>query len=125
MHLHYRREAHTLSMNEIPIVLGLFLAGGTSLLLAQLVGAAVALVFYRRQRALKVGFNLALFAFGSTLALLIFNAIATDENALGPAGWVAAFLGAGASSLSAVLLVGVAIWLAEGRRRCASCRRSS
>ena len=115
VHLHYRREAHTLSMNEIPIVLGLFLAGGTSLLLAQLVGAAVALVFYRRQRALKVGFNLALFAFGSTLALLIFNAIATDENALGPAGWVAAFLGAGASSLSAVLLVGVAIWLAEGR----------
>ena len=45
VHLHYRREAHTLSMNEIPIVLGLFLATGTSLLLAQLVGAAVALVF--------------------------------------------------------------------------------
>jgi diguanylate cyclase (GGDEF)-like protein len=115
VHLHYRREAHTLSMNEIPIVLGLFLATTSSLLVGQLVGAAVALVFYRRQRALKVAFNLALFAFGTTLALLIFHAIATQENALGPVGWLAAFLGAGASSLSAVLLVGVAIWLAEGR----------
>jgi diguanylate cyclase (GGDEF)-like protein len=115
VHLHYRREAHTLSMNEIPIVLGLFLASASSLLLGQLVGAAVALVFYRRQRALKVAFNLALFAFGTTLALLVFNVIAANENALGPAGWLAAFLGAGASSLSALLLVGVAIWLAEGR----------
>src|SRR5262245_2854468 len=115
VHLHYRREAHTLSMNEIPIVLGLFLASASSLLVGQLVGAAVALVFHRRQRALKVAFNLALFAFGTTLALLVFHAIATNENALGPAGWLAAFLGAGASSLSALLLVGVAIWLAEGR----------
>jgi diguanylate cyclase (GGDEF)-like protein len=115
VHLHYRREAHTLSMNEIPIVLGLFLATAPSLLIGQLLGAAVALVFYRRQRSMKVAFNLALFSFGTTIALIVFHATTVQANVFGPSGWIAAFLGTGAASLSAVLLVGVAIWLAEGR----------
>src|SRR4029453_15942964 len=64
----------------------------------------------------KVGFNLALFTFGTTLALLIFNAIATPENALGPVGWVAAFLGPGAPAPPPAALPGGArVWPAEGR----------
>src|SRR5690349_21851824 len=58
VHLRFRSEAHSFSLNEIPLILGLFFVSANGLVAAQLVGAAVALVFHRRQPALKLVFNL-------------------------------------------------------------------
>ena len=51
VHLHFRKQAHTLSLSEVGLALGLFFASPADLLIAHIVGATVALVFNRRQRA--------------------------------------------------------------------------
>ena len=47
---HLRRETHTLSLNEIPLVLGLFFLGPLHLLLTHVTGSASRCSRYRRQR---------------------------------------------------------------------------
>src|SRR3954468_22156487 len=50
IHLHFRREAHTLSLNEFGLVLGLIFVSPERLILAQLLGGFAALFLHRRQR---------------------------------------------------------------------------
>lgn len=58
VHLQFRGDAHTLSISEVPLVVGLLLATPAELVTAQLIGSAVALGFHRRQRPVKLAFNL-------------------------------------------------------------------
>jgi diguanylate cyclase (GGDEF)-like protein len=115
VHLHFRSEAHSLSLSELGLVLGLFFMAPGALLIAQLCGASVALLAVRRQRPLKVAFNLAQFAFSSCLALLIFHTLTSASNVKGPIGWAAALVSVGAASMTGVVLVSVAISVAEQR----------
>jgi diguanylate cyclase (GGDEF)-like protein len=115
VHVHFRSEAHSLSLSEIGIVLALYLASPGELLLAQLLGAAVALTIVRRQRPLKLAFNLTVFSFGSCLALLVFHGFLRLGDAYGVAGWAGALLGAATNAVVGVLLVSVVIWLAAAR----------
>ncbi len=62
VHLHFRSEAHTLSLSEFGLVVGLFCTSPEGLVAAHLCGAAAALIVHRRQRPLKAAFNLSLFA---------------------------------------------------------------
>jgi diguanylate cyclase (GGDEF)-like protein len=114
VHLHFRSEAHTLSFSELALVLGLFLVAPGDLLLAQLLGAGIALLLRRRQRPLKAAFNLSLFALTSCLALSIFHTVIHFGDALGPVGLLGALAGAATSSVAGVALVSAAIYLAEG-----------
>src|SRR4051795_10762635 len=43
VHVHFRRDAHSFSLSEVPLVLGLFFTSPLGLVLAQLTGAAIAL----------------------------------------------------------------------------------
>src|SRR6187551_563355 len=43
VHVHFRREAHTISLNEVGLVLGFFVLSPVALVVAQLVGAGTAL----------------------------------------------------------------------------------
>jgi diguanylate cyclase (GGDEF)-like protein len=115
VHLHFRSEAHSLSLSELGLVLGLFFVAPGGLLIAQLCGASVALLAVRRQRPLKVAFNLAQFAFSSCLALLIFHALTGAGNVTGPIGWAAALVSVAVASMTGVALVSVAISVAEHR----------
>jgi diguanylate cyclase (GGDEF)-like protein len=116
VHLHFRSEAHSLSLSEAGLVFGLFFASPLGLITAQLAGAALALLAFRRQRPLKVAFNLAQFALSSCVALLIFRALTDVSGVEGPVAWLAAFAAAGAASVTGVSLVGVAIALSEGTK---------
>ena len=73
VHLSIGRETHTFSLNECPLVLGLFLAAPGDLLLGQLVGAAFALALVRRQSPRKLAFNLASFALSTAAAIAAFT----------------------------------------------------
>src|SRR5665213_211659 len=75
VHLHFRRGAHSFSMSEIPLVLGLFFATPRELLLAQLAGCALALAVQRRQSPLKAAFNLTNFAMTTSVAVLLLRVI--------------------------------------------------
>ena len=91
VHIAVGPDTHTFSLREVPLMLGAFLALPEDVLLGQLLGAGIALVFIRRQSAVKVVFNLATFTFTAALALLAFYALVDPADPLGPRGWVAAF----------------------------------
>ena len=112
IHLHFRRETHSLSLTDFAIVLGLFLVTPGGLLVAQLAGAAAAMVFLRRQRPVKIAFNLAQFAFGTSIALVLFRALTPNPETAAPAAWCSALLAVGAAALIGVLLVAVVIRMA-------------
>src|SRR5437868_2522281 len=86
VHVHFRRETHTLSPIEVPLVLGLFAASPLGLISAQLLGMGAALVFYRRQRPLKAVFKLSQSALGTVLAVAVFRSIVSGQDPFGPAG---------------------------------------
>jgi diguanylate cyclase (GGDEF)-like protein len=114
VHIQFHREAHSFSLSEIPLVLGLYFASPPMLMLAMLVGSAVTLVGHRRQSPLKLVFNLANFGFGAAVALVVFHAVLGHGNPAGPGGWLAAFTAAFASDLLGVTILTVAIGVAEG-----------
>lgn len=72
VHIQFRQDAHTISMSEIPMTLGLLLASPVALLVGQLVGSAVALAAHRRQRPMKLVFNVGQLVLQTTVAVAIF-----------------------------------------------------
>src|SRR5207237_6629777 len=72
VHIEFRRDAHSVSLNEIPLVLGLVFVSPTHMLVAQVIGAGVILVLHRRRAVLKLMVNLShlvLEAFVATVVL--------------------------------------------------------
>jgi len=113
VHVHYRRQAHTLSLNEIVIVLGLFFLPPAGLLLAQLIGAPLALLINRRQRSVKFAFNMAQLVLTTGLAINIFQAVLGSAPLQSYRAWAAAMLSVSISAVIGVLLVAVVIGIAE------------
>jgi diguanylate cyclase (GGDEF)-like protein len=110
-----RREAHTLSLSEVPLVLGLFALSPLGLVTAQLVGMGAALVLYRRRRPLKIVFYLARSALGTVLAVAVFRAIVDGRDPFQPTGWVGVLAAASLAAATGVALVAAAVTLAEKR----------
>ena len=108
VHVHLRTEATSFSMSEIALVLGLVYASPGQLLVARLVGGVAALVLHRRQRWLKVTFNLSLFALETCVAILVFRALLGDADTQSLTAWAAVL----AAVLAALVVSSVAVSLA-------------
>ena len=123
VHLMVRSQAITVSLSEIPLVVGFYLLAPAYLVVAQFIGAGVVLVVYRRQPPLKLAFNLAIFSLGSSLAVLAFQEIAR----LGPTNlfvwWIASFLGAATAITVSALAISVVISLRQRRLELGLLRR--
>jgi diguanylate cyclase (GGDEF)-like protein len=115
VHLRFRRDAHSFSMSEIPLVLGLFFTDPALVVPAQVLGSAIALVAHRRQPLLKLSFNLTQFALQGCVAVFVFQGIVALGDPLGPAGWAAAVLATQATLLLADGLINAAIALSGDR----------
>lgn len=113
VHFHFRRGAHTLSLNELPLVIGFFLAMPLQVMVAQAIGSAAALAIHRRQPPVKLAFNIASFGLSSAIGLLVFYGLGSGPLT-DPARWLAAFLGVFVSNLVGVTAVAVAISMSEG-----------
>jgi diguanylate cyclase (GGDEF)-like protein len=113
VHLHFRKQAHTLSLSEVGLAFGLFFASPANLLVANVVGATAALVINRRQRAIKLAFNLAELPLCTGVAVYVFRSLATPES--GPRVWAVAMLAAAAAHLLGIVLVSTVIAVAEKR----------
>ncbi len=114
IHAHVRGSAHSLSLSELPLVLGLLLADPSDLVIAMVVGPAIVLLWTRGQGPVRLFFNLAQFALTATLATIVLHAIATPPDAIGPLVWGATFAAVFAASLTGAVLVFCAIGLSEG-----------
>lgn len=115
VHIHFRRSAHSMSLAEIPLVFGLVFATGRDVILAAALGRLIILALHRRLPALRLAFNLGQFLLGTCLAVLVFHAVTGPQSGVGPVVWAAAALATCANSVSAVLLISVAVSVTEGR----------
>jgi GGDEF domain-containing protein len=91
VHVDVRRDTYSVSMMELPLVVGLFLAGPVAVVGGRLAGAAIALFLFRRQTPLKASFNLSLYLTETIVAILVFRALVGASSAVEPSSWVAAF----------------------------------
>ena len=129
VHLHIGRSAHSFSMSEIPLIVGFFFLSPVGLLAARFVGAGLALMIARRQRSVKLAFNLSQFMLSSVAALAVLHILidafpptaaarpgiaATAIAPFGPAEWIAAIAATLVENFVGVLAVAAAITLAEG-----------
>ena len=109
VHVKFRRNTQSFSMSDIPLVLGLFFVSPLGVLLAQLVGNAVALTANRRQPMLKLFFNLAQFSLVTGFTIVLFRLVVGSSDPFGPVGWVAAIVAVSLGNVAANALVHVAI----------------
>ncbi len=122
IHLHIGRSAHSFSMSEVPLVLGLFFLSPGEFLVARFVGAGLALVISRRQRSVKLAFNLSQFMLSSVVALAVFHIpsfgprvdLLAGPTSVGPLHWFTGLAATYAENFVGVLAVSSAISLAEG-----------
>ena len=112
VHVHFRKQTHTLSVTEIGLVFGLFFATPLALFAGQAVGAFLALAAHRRQRPVKLAFNIAEQSLCTGIALLVFRAVAGQGGQL----WGAALVAVGVAHVAGVLLVSAVIAVAERAR---------
>jgi diguanylate cyclase (GGDEF)-like protein len=116
VHIEFRRDAHSVSLNEIPLVLALVFASPGHLLLAHLIGGGAILVLHRRQATLKLVFNLSHFALEDCVAILVFHAvIGGGALRLGPPLWIAAVVATVAAAIVSVVTVSVVIWVHQNK----------
>ncbi len=73
IHVPTRRDTHSMSFGELPLCLGLFLLTPLALVGAAVIGPTFALVFHRRQRGVKLWFNMVGFAVQTALAAATFH----------------------------------------------------
>ncbi len=116
VHLHFRRGAHSFSLSEVPLVIGLFFAAPGDLVLAHALAGGAALIIHRRQQTVKLAFNIATFALGTGVAVVVFHMLAVGIS-IGPVQWAAAIAAVLASNLVGMISVTTVISLSEGRPR--------
>jgi signal transduction histidine kinase len=115
VHFRFRRDAHSFSVSEIATVLGLYLADPLSLVIGQVVGGAVALVFNRHQRGVRVVFNVAAFGIQTLVVAGIFYGLVDRTDPLSLSGALGALIGSLVALGLATLLITGAIHITGGR----------
>jgi diguanylate cyclase (GGDEF)-like protein len=117
VHLQFRKQAHTLSLTEIGLTLGLLLGAPMALLLGQLAGTLVALIVTRwksQRQLVKFAFNLAELPLCSGVALIIFRSLAQPGDSA-PHIWVLVLFACAVTHVLGILLVSAVIAIAEER----------
>jgi signal transduction histidine kinase len=115
VHIRTARHAQTFSLVEIPLVFGLAFATPGGLVLAETVGVGIALAVHRRQRPLRLSFNIAQRAC-TTLLAVVFVAVCRSVLPAGwPSLWVSLFGATILADLVGAMLINVAIGLSDER----------
>ena len=115
VHVRFRRSAHSFSLADLPFVFGLVFATGDDFVLGALVGHAIVLGLIRRLEPVKLLFNLAQLALAATLAAALLNAVAGGAGAMEPETWIGLYVATLTSGALTIVLLGIAIAIAEGR----------
>jgi diguanylate cyclase (GGDEF)-like protein len=116
VHLRFRRDTHSFSLSEIPLIVGLYFLRPDDLLLALIVGSGAALALHRRQPAVKLVFNLVNLAFATGFGVVVFRVILGAEGPIGPTGWAATIIAAISTDVVSLVMISCAIALATGNR---------
>jgi diguanylate cyclase (GGDEF)-like protein len=111
----FRRQGCSFSLTEIALVLGLWFSGGLTVVLAATAGSGAAFFLHRRNRGLKLWFNLTQVAASTVVAVTVFQAVGAGGDPLQPRAAVATFAATLAAVAVATSAVSLAIALYQGR----------
>jgi diguanylate cyclase (GGDEF)-like protein len=112
-YLQTKREARTVSISELPLVLGLFLASPAQLLLGRLAGSVAIFLIHRRAPGLKTAWNLALVSLQTAVAVALFHLLAGGRELGNPLVWLGAYGGAIAANCVASIALALVIAVYE------------
>jgi diguanylate cyclase (GGDEF)-like protein len=115
VHIHLGRSTQSLSLSETPMVAGLAFLSPLGLLIARFLGTLYALSVHARVPPVKLGFNLAVGALETTVALTVWHVIMGGADPISPRGWMAAVLAILAMDALSALCFLVVLSLHEGR----------
>jgi diguanylate cyclase (GGDEF)-like protein len=124
VHVQIRREANTFSLNELPLVAGLYFTSPVGMVVAQALGAAIALAFHRRQPPLKLVFNVAKLSLEAAVAQVIFHWVVGAHPVIGLYGWMGGLAAIAVVDTLGCLVVQTVIALTEGRPKAVSTVRA-
>ncbi len=114
VHVRFRRDAHSFSMSEVPLILALFFLTPGQILISQFVGTTLALALNRRQRSVKLAFNVVQLTLQASVMIGIFLAITHGRDPLGPMGWLGLGLGIVATVIVSTTMIPAAIRMSGG-----------
>ena len=123
IHIEIGDDAHSFTLSEVPLVIGMFLSTPGDVVLARVVGAFIVLAIVQRQQALKLGFNLSLAALESVCAM---TALAAARSVLGDgvaASWTAVMIAVWCATAMQSIAIPLVIKLSGGPRERGLARR--
>jgi diguanylate cyclase (GGDEF)-like protein len=111
VHVHFRRSAHTLTLAELPLALGLLFAAPGDIVIGWVAGAGLVLVLNRNLPRIRLLFNLGQLGVTAGVAVALFHAVSGPVADNGPQLWAAAVVSVLLASVVSVSLVSAAMWL--------------
>ena len=110
-HVQFRRELHTFTFSEIPLVIGLFFASPTDLIIGRLIGGAIFLGILERQKFRKLSLNLASFLAECAVLLLVYGWLEDGSGITSPLAWLVTLAAvASASSVGFAVVISAVGW---------------
>ena len=113
LHVQVKREAQTVALSEFPLVLGLTFAAPTVLVGALVLGASTAYLVHRRQRGIKLAYNIALKTADAMVSVTLYYLVLGDEPILGWRWILACYLAVAVAALLDGLTTQLVIGLHE------------
>ncbi len=111
VHVHFRRSAHTLTLAELPLALGLLFSAPGDVIIGWVAGAGLVLMLNRNLPRVRLVFNLGQLGVTAGLAAALFHGVSGPAADAGPRVWAAAVASVLLASVVSVGLVGAAMWL--------------
>jgi diguanylate cyclase (GGDEF)-like protein len=115
-HLEVREEAHTFTLSELPLVIGLFFSAPWAIVVARIFGEAIYFGIRRRQALTKLVFNLSMFLAETAAAVVVFRLVSHGLSPLNPASWLPVLLAVATADLISTTAVSQAIRYHGGAR---------
>ena len=114
-HIQVGREAQSISISEIPLMLALFYTLPQDLLVARVIGSTLVMLLHRRQTLLKSGVNAALMLADTTVALVVFRLVGGGSTADGWRTWSGGVLACAAAMAVDLVVLSVIIRWYDGK----------
>ncbi len=111
VHMESSDSAHSVTLTELPMVVGLAVLGPFAYVTSQIAGSGLALVLDRRQGPLKLTFNLCKTLLEAVVAVAVYGAVLDGAVAAAPRGWAATGLAVAVSNIVAAAAVTGVIWV--------------
>ncbi len=113
LHIELRKQSHSLSLSAVPLVVGLIWVAPLGLIIARVLGNALALGFLRRQPPVKLFWNTGLVTAETTVALVVAGTVLNGSDPDQFRQWLVIALALGLAELLGLVAVPGVIMVAE------------